>query len=387
MNKKQTMLLAASVGLAVASQINAGEPMAIEMGAVSLTPTLDASLAYDDNIRESGINPINSWVTTIAPTVLFSAQDHANTYQLGYSFNSQFFHSSSDNNNTDHHLSANTHWEFGDANRLDLSAGYDDMEDVQDTTNLLENDMYHTTYVGGVYGLGSEAAIFHVDLGVNNAWKRYDNTGTLNKDRENDKLGLQATGYYAITPILSALLEVRQNDYDYILASFKLDSTSSYYLAGLKWELSELTTGLVKVGRVEKDFDHASFDDPSENTWDVGVSWKPLSYSTFTLSASRDINEGSVTENFIKATNTSLTWNHSWTSYLSSDINIMRIKEDYDNVEQRQDDTDQLGLNLTYEFRRWLKAGIGYTYRERDSNVAIRSFDHNVYMLNLDMSL
>ena len=276
---------------------------------------------------------------------------------------------------------------FSARNRLDLQAGYNKTEDVRDTTNLTENDKYHTYNIGGVYGLGSEAAVIHFDLGANQEWRRYDNSGALNQDRERDTQSLSAIAYYRVAPKTKALIELRHHDYDYVLSTSQLNSRSMVYLTGLIWEATAQTTGTAKFGYEKKDFDSSAIDSHSNGVWEVGIDWQPLTYSTFSLSARRGTDEGSVTEDFIEATNTSLNWNHQWRYNLSSDGYYSYTEEDYSNVNQRTDKTSDIGFNVNYDIRRWLTLGVGYTYRDRDSNVSVRGFEHSIFMFSGTISL
>ena len=47
---------------------------------------------------------------------------------------------------------------------------------------------------------------------------------------------------------------------------------------------------------------------------------------------------------------------------LYSEAQYRRVDRKYQNVD-RDDKIDQYGLGLTYEARRWLDVGVGYTHR------------------------
>ncbi|ANG61177.1 hypothetical protein A8C75_01030 [Marinobacterium aestuarii] len=379
-------VLPAAIVAAVSGQALAIEPANFSLGGMTLTPVVKLSESYDDNFREvASPDEESSWITTIEPSFVLAAQDRLNVYSLGYRFNSEIYHSSHDDDNTDHFLNADAHMEFNSRNRLDLAAAYSKQEDTGDTTSLVENDKYHSYNVGGVYGFGAESATMQLELGANREWKRYDNSGSLNQDKERDTDSLSATAYYRLASKTRALFEVVYNDYDYVTFD-NLDSDSMAYLLGLTWEATAKTTGTAKIGYESKDFDDASRKDPSGTVWQVGVSWQPRTYSTFTLNTRQSFNEGSVEENYIENTTTSLNWNHEWSSYVSTDVNYSHTEEDYDNALNRKDETDSIALGLNYEMRRWLSVGLGYKYSERDSNVAKENFDRNLVQASLTMS-
>ncbi|GAA0691867.1 hypothetical protein GCM10009104_18560 [Marinobacterium maritimum] len=380
--------LAAAVMLAGSGSALAIDAASMKLGAMNFTPTLELSERYDDNFRETGGNEESSWITTIKPTFELAAQDRLNIYKLTYSFNSEIFHSSQDDNNTDHHLDADAHMEFSARSRLDLNVGYDKMEDVADTEVEGTNDKYHTYNIGGVYGYGAESATMQFELGANQEWKRYDNKGGINADMERDTLSLGATAYYRLAPKTRALAEIRYNDYDYKLASSTLNSDAMAYLLGVTWDATAKTSGTAKVGYEKKDFDSAAREDADNSMWEVGVTWKPRSYSAFTLNTRRGLDEGSDGadgEDYIETTRTSLNWNHEWSSYLSSDVNYAFTDEQYET--DREDETSEFAIGLNYDLRRWATVGVGYKYKDVDSNVASERYDNNVYQVKLTMGL
>lgn len=377
------MLMAASTGA------YAIEASSMKLGGMTFTPTLELSESYDDNFRAvNNDNDESSWITTINPNFQLAAQDRLNVYKLTYAFSSDIFHSSHDDNNTDHHLDADAHMEFSARSRLDLNAGYDRVEDVADTEIDGVNDKYHTYNIGGVYGFGAESATMQFELGANQQWLRYDNEGNLNKDLERDTASLTGTAYYRVAPKTRALAELRYTDYDYVDSNSTLDSDAMAYLVGVTWDATAKTSGSAKIGYSDKEFDDSSKDDADNSIWEVGVTWKPRSYSAFTLETRRSTEEGSEGgENYIDTTRTSLDWKHAWSNYLTSDVNFAYIEEDYDDAASREDDTNEFGFGLTYNLRRWVDVGVGYKYQDVDSTVNSESYDRNIYMVKMTVGL
>lgn len=377
--------LSAAVLMAASGNALAIEAASIDLGGVEFTPTVVLTEGYNDNFRETGSNEESSWITGISPTFVLAAKDRVNLYSVTYAINSETYHSSRQDDNVDHHLDLDAHMEFSSRTRMDLNAGYDRVEDVADTETAGINDKYHTYNIGGVYGYGAQSATMQLEFGANHEWKRYDNDG-LNANLERDTTSLSTTAYYRVAPKTRALAEVRYTDYDYKLSSSTLDSDSVAYLLGVTWDATAKTSGTAKFGWSTKEFDDASKDDADKSTWEVGVNWAPRTYSTFTLNTRRAVEEGSEgAENYIDTTNTSVNWNHQWSSYLSSDLSYAFINEDYET--DREDDTDQFGAGLTYDVRRWMSVGVGYQYKDVDSSDAGESYDRNLYQVTLTVGL
>ncbi|MNZ44901.1 hypothetical protein D3C78_625390 [compost metagenome] len=386
MSKKLHISLLALAVTAASSSALAVEAMSIKLAdGLEFTPTLKVSESYDDNFREVESNEESSWITTIAPTFTLGAEGRKSAYKLSYTAVSDTFHSSHEDNNTDHHLTADAGMEFNDRNRLKLNAGYHDVEETAGLDQKVENDMYNTANVGGVYTFGAQSARAQIDLGANYEELRYTNSDRLNADKERDTTALRSTFYYRVAPKTKVLLEGRHTDYDYV-SNTSLNSTNIGLLTGVTWEATAKTTGTAKFGREKKDFDDSSIGEKSTGMWEVGATWEPRTYSRFSLNTRQGFDEGDSGASTIKTQTTTLSWNHDWAERLSSNVSYTRMDQDYQDIE-REDTIDTFGIGLTYEMRRWLDVGLGYKYSENDSDAANESYERNIYALSFTASL
>lgn len=386
MSKKLHISLLAIAVSAASSNVLAVEAASIRLAdGLEFTPTLQVRESYDDNFREVESNEESSWITTIAPTLTLGAEGRKSAYKLSYTAVSDTFHSSHKDNNTDHHLTADVGMEFDARNRLRLNAGYHDVEETAGLDQQVENDMYNTKNVGGVYTFGAQTARAQIDLGANYEELRYTNSDRLNADKERDTTALRSTFYYRVAPKTRLLLEGRHTDYNYV-TNDRLNSENMGLLAGVTWEATAKTTGTAKFGREKKDFDDSSISEKSGGMWEVGATWEPRTYSRFSLNTRRGFDEGDSGASTIKSQSTTLSWNHDWAERLSSNVSYTRMDQDYQDI-QREDQIDTFGIGLTYEMRRWLDVGIGYKYSENDSDAANESYERNIYALTFTASL
>jgi uncharacterized protein (PEP-CTERM system associated) len=218
-------------------------------------------------------------------------------------------------------------------------------------------------------------------------WFRSLNSGTLNTDREHDKPGFRVTGYYRLAPKTRMLLEYRYDDYDYLLASSLLDSKKETYLVGLTWTATARTVGTLKFGREERDFDSGLKKDKDASAWEADLVWQPVKSATLTFNTTKGTEEGSVTEDLVDVTRFKVAWNHQLAPRLTSDVSYAYADEEYQDLFGREDEVNEVGVGLNYDVTRWVTVGVGYRYKDRDSNVAVRDYDRNVYMLNVNLSL
>lgn len=382
----KTSALAAAVSVALCANAWALEPQSVKLGdGLTFTPTLQVSERYDDNFRAVEKNEESSWITGITPTFTLAAEGRKSAYELTYSANTDIFHSSHADDNTDHHLTANAGFEFDARNRLVLSAGHHKVEETASLDQNAENDKYSTSNIGGLYTFGAATARTQLDFGANYEELRYQNSNNLNADKERDTTALSSTAYYRVAPKTRLLVEARHTDYDYV-TNTRLNSNNIALLGGVTWEATAKTTGTVKIGAEKKRFDDSSIDDKSGSLWEVGASWAPRTYSTFNLNTRRALDEGYSGASSIQSQSTTLSWNHEWLDRLSSDVSYTYSDQEYQDV-KRDDKIKTLGLGLTYEMRRWLDIGVGYKYSENDSSAANKSYERNIYSISFTASL
>lgn len=388
--KLKTSSLAVAISSALCTNAWALDPQSIKLGdGLTFTPDLKVSERYEDNFRAVETDEESSWVTSIAPTFILGAEGRKSAYKLSYSAVSDIFHSSHDDNNTDHHLTGDAAFEFNSRNRLTLNTGYHKVEETaaQSTQSRrnMENDKYSTANIGGVYSFGAKTARTQIDFGANYQELRYQNSNGLNADKERDTTALSSTLYYRVAPKTRVLVEARHTDYDYV-SNTRLNSDNIALLTGVTWDATARTSGTIKIGAEKKRFDSSALDDNSGSMWEAGVKWMPRTYSTFSLQTRRALDEGDDGASAIQSQSTTLSWKHEWLDRLSSDISYTYTDQEYQDY-NRDDQISVFGAGLTYEMRRWLDIGIGYKYAENDSSQNFESYERNIYSISVSASL
>lgn len=391
--------LAAAISMVLCANAWALEPQSILLSdGLKFTPTLSVDERYDDNIRAAEYNTESSWVTAIKPRFVLSTEGRNSAYALTYQMDNQTYASSHGDDHADHHFDADAGFQFDVRNKLKLNAGYDKVEDIANDSyenvasdqivpqgNSGEPAKYTTANVGGVYTYGAASALAQLELGANYEELRYQNSNGFNEDLERNTTPLRATGYYRVAPKTRLLLEGRHTHFDYINDDSR-DSDNNAILAGVTWDATAKTSGTIKVGAEEKNYDKSVYDNENNSMWEVGVKWAPRTYSTFELKTHQGYAEGDNGAGAIDSQTTSLTWNHHWLDRLRSDVSYSYTNNDYKGTTQ-QDYIDIVGVGLTYEMRRWLDIGIGYKYATDDSNYPGESYNRNIYAISFTASL
>ncbi|WP_232821302.1 outer membrane beta-barrel protein [Oceanimonas marisflavi] len=370
-----------------------------------LVTALKVTQSHNDNINDTPAEQErSSWITTVAPGIELVGRDRLNRYSLSYNLEHAFYHTSATEDKTNHTLAANSHMEFDARNRLDLNAGYKKRESIVNDTNRRagqEGDKFHTYSLGGKYGFGAKSATMQLELGVNQDWTKYDNNrealsgpnkGAVNREKDHEKTGVTGTAYYRVAPKTRALFELGFDDFRYDNEQRngqRLDSHNMRYLAGVTWDATAKTTGTVKLGYQEKDFDDARKQDTSSMLWDAAVTWEPVAYSRIKFGTGSSYGEGGSTEDVVDTTNYRINWLHDWTPRINSDVGYRLTNKEYQGGSNagREDDLSVYNLGVNYKMRRWLELGVGYRYRDNDSTTDDSSYEVNEVFASVNLVL
>lgn len=397
------------LNLAILGVFSAGaqavEPASLTSGPLKVYPSITVDAAYDDNIYTTATDEKDSWITIISPKVLLEAQKGANTYSLQYSAKIGSYNDASDDNYDNHQLLAKAEIQANAQVGFNLQAEYLKGSDARGSTDRVASDdpdEWHSTGVGGVFRYGGENAKGRVEIEADHVRKRYDNNRDITSTADLDQTTLGATFYWRVKPKTSLLFQVQNIEFDYqedpyssfVKRDFSQDSDETRYLVGVTWDATAKTSGTIKVGRLEKDFDDSARDDYSGTSWDVGVKWSPKTYSTVDFTTGSTTNETTGIGDTIEEQYYGASWNHSWNSRFSTTAHAKFSDLDYHgdtpaSGPDRNDELEVYGLAAKYEMRRWLNIGASYTYSENDSDsiIADEDFEQSVFMLSVEASL
>ena len=362
------------------------DPQDIHLGVFRFTPTLEVRESYDDNYRGLSDNEQASWVTGINPTFLLSTGNRNSEYELQYSANSDIFHSDSEASNTDHHLTLRSVIEPTSRHRFSWGLEYHRVEETSDTESITENDKYSLAVARGSYRYGAATARNQLEFGTRYEQLRYHNSDGLNASEERDSLMFNSIWYHRLGGGLRSLVEARHTDHDYELASARRDSTNVALLGGAVWDATAKTSGTVKIGAERKDFDSDTRKDFTSPMWEVGVTWKPRTYSAFNLNTRRAFDEGDDGASTINDWTTLATWEHEWTSRIATELKYRYSEREYEGI-NRDDERTSYGAGVIYSPDRWIDVTLSYLRTENDSNLAVETYDRNVYLLSFELSL
>lgn len=371
----------------------------MKIGAGKLYPDITVTTFYDDNLTRASTGEISTFGILVVPHLAYEIKNNKKLYFADYEFTTAFHENSSDDDYTANRVQVG--YEYTPTKRIfaGIRGEYLDAIDPRGTgaaegTGIVptEPDEWHHYQVEGNLGYGGKKAKGRAEVDLGYVSKKYDNNRSQTFVRDRDDASATGRFYYRIMPKTSLLLEGRytNTNYDNEQAGVaSLDSSTSEILLGVTWRSTFKTTGTAQFGYIDKDFDSDAQPDGDAFAWEVGVEWRPKSFSIFNFNTSRDFDETNGAGNFIETDSIDASWTHQWHKFsprLSTVVDFSYSEQSFGTI-TREDDYLNLGISINYKMRRWLQLGGGYRYDERDSTDNDFDYDRNLVELFANIAL
>lgn len=375
------------------------DPAAVPFGSMLVYPALGVGTKYDSNIYRLPSNELSDWALVVAPTIFAEAQKGDDVYSLLYEGEYAVYDKYDNINYDDHLIKAAADWKLGVRSSLGLSVQWRQDHDDPGSTDrsgipgrLRGVDKWRAPSAEGIYTYGADGAKGRIELGAEYAQKRYFNNEEFTRFSDLDEAGVRGAFYWRLQPKTSAKFEVGYKDFDYLESPLTngientQDSYQTRFLLGLTWEALGKTTGKALFGYNQKRFDSDLREDSDDFSWQVGVEWRPQTYSRLNFDTGQDYIESTGQGDAINRKFVQATWSHYWKPRFVTDLKVRYEDRDYLG-DPREDQRWRAGIEATYRMRRWLDITAEYEYWDNSSNQPIEDYTKNVFWLNVDASL
>ncbi len=382
----------------MAAPVFAITPANLQAGPVFITPTLDTEVGYVDNLFRSDEDKKNTGVSVVTPRVQAWLENGLNTYSLTTALIDYRYFDSSPDNITDNTVNLDLHHVFDARNLVNVYGEYWDFHEDRGTglTEGIAQEVdgptkLDRTTLGGDYLYGSESSRGRLKLGARTVDHHYRNQEELTRYHSRDSYEYNGTFLWNVAARTDALFEVRHIDTEYDRTDpsdvdGSLDSDEFNYLTGVAWEATAQTTGSVKVGMINRDYNSDARSNDDAFSWEVDLTYLPRTYSRFNLGTRRFFDETNGVGNAVDTQEVSLSWNHDWSTRSKTDVSVVFAAEDYTESD-RQDDSYAAQALYTYAFRRWADLGVGYRFEEISSDLDFYDYTRNEVFLQAKLSL
>ena len=373
-------ILTAPVGSAGAYKTESG---------VYLYPTVFVGLGYNDNLQTTATNQISSATVNLAPQLIAELKHKGDRYTALVSANTVNYSSSAADNTTnsefqlagDHYFTARARgaWSVGRVSNTDPRG-------ANNRPVSAEPDRWTSNNVEGRFIYGAPEAQGRLEFDLGNQNKGYDNNRATTVVSDVGIASVASRIYYRLGTRSLALGEFRNAKANYSSTLSTESNTERRYYVGLTWDATAATTGIVKVGRMTKDFDAAGRSGFDGNSWEASVRWMPLTYSAVDLQTTRTTADATGFGDYSINTGSNVIWNHQWTRALTTRAALGLLKTDFAGT-TRSDSATNYSLTMDYAVLRWLKIGVDWAGTDNTSNLPAAAFKRNVTLFTLNASL
>lgn len=419
---KTALARALAVALAAAGFAHAQEGTGIQAGPFRVKPTLGVTFGHDSNVGQSNTAEVSSFFTLISPGVRLDAGNETRSFSLSYELESARYQDSSNDDYTDHRLNAGVTLSPSVRTKIDLGASLERGHDRRGTNSLqgLQNtitndvDRWERKGLDLDFTYGAPGARGSLGLGAGLSNINYINNESYSVRSDRDLRYVDGRFGWRVAPKTQVYFSANNSDISYdasrtraLLTNYFLDSTVRTYLLGLEFDATAKTSGHIGFGRTRRDFDDSRLQGYSGVAWDVGLQFKPRSYSVIDLSASRGTQESvdflggvagvAVGTEYLIARDITLSWTHGWSDRFHTGIDVGRATSEYLASDRtlRDDTLNFWGLSADYKLRDWLSLGAGYKSYRREAAVANSSsatnalydFDRDEFSVSFEASL
>lgn len=363
-------------------------------GGMNIVPTLGLSMGYDENITRANSRKQSSYFYMISPAIRVELPTDRSILALTAGLDITRYSDSKTDNSDPWYVRADWAWDASPRQDFNLFAQYQAGWDARGTgrtqgnTGLLpvKPDKWKRWDYGGMWRYGAVGARGKLDLRAGASNLDYSNNRERTYLLDRDWYYYGGTFYWRVAPKTSLLADLLYSKINYAAPDVTNDSKETSWMLGVSWDASARTSGTIRYGDQKKKFDNPEIRDYSGPTWMASINWRPRTYSTFILTATRNTQEPDGNARYVVRQDISLAWNHDWASRFSTGVDIGYGEDDY-RPDVRIDDILYWGVGAFYTLNPHFRFGASYQGYKRNSEIDQYNYRRNVYMLTLEASL
>lgn len=371
------------------------DPSGFAVGGFTVFPSVDARVAYDDNVYETARDTVSSPILTVSPDLSVRSSWGRHALNLDASGTFERFTSRPSENNDRYKIQADGRLDLLDWLQLGASAHAIRSIEARGTAGDIfsAGEPIRFRNDGGTFGLTAQltdlrlTASGEVDrityddarvggVEISQAYRnRVYSEGTLNVS-------------YDVSPSLQPFLqlEVERQRYDQRARDTSLDSSGVVVLGGFNISLTKLLTGRVGAGYRWRNYRNPSYTDSRGFTYDIALLWNPRTLLAVTVEAQKAIDESpNPVASGIVRNEASIRFDYEILRNL-----ILQAATDY-TVEKyrgisRVDHRITSSIDLQYLMNRNIRVDLRYDLSRQDGSGAFgRSYRGNVIGLALTL--
>jgi len=173
------------------------------------------------------------------------------------------------------------------------------------------------------------------------------------------------------------------------------DSIEHNYYGGIQWRMADHSIGRIKLGYGQKDYEDQAVDDRDGTRVEVQLQHWLTPKTTLSFIGARKTNETRVQGPSGSLSHTAgMIYRQRITHKLSAEISLRYARDSFagdfyyaGRTGERTDNYYGADLKFGFDLKPWLKFGVEYAFKERDSNFDAFDFQSNTIFLNLTFGI
>ena len=373
-------------------------PLGLRAGSFLVIPKVDVEGTFNDNIYATTNNTESDFITTVRPQVAVKSNWSRHAVNAVANLEEKRYADNTSEDVTNYTVAldgrADIMRETSIGGGVAIARAHEDRGDPNSLGSGVEPTQFDTmtARIGAYRGLGK--ANVRIDSEARDI--DYDNGRTAGgavvnnnlRDRKEYSQSLRAG--YRFTPSMEAFVKAVADTRAYDIkgsgGSLNRGNHGQTYTGGLNFDLTGKTKGEVFAGYARRNYVDRGLKDINEPTFGGNLTYNFSPLTTFKAGIERGIEETTLgASSGYVGTDYSVGVEHA----LRRNV-LLTAKAGYtDNqykgfaANQRHDKIAVVGAGIDWWLNRCLKAGIGYEYRDRNSNVTGGDFNRNLVMLKL----
>jgi len=347
----------------------------IKLGPLHLAPKFTERIESDDNIYQvsgkgtsgdKNSDIINTYTPGLGLMLPFGGEQHA--VALDWRSDFKNYRDNADQNQQNHYFTA--------MGKLSLPKGFgvellDNYEDTWETAGS-ETDQLHArkTNTGAIkVSLPDYFRRFDVDFTYKNYDQEYDEFALRRANRNEHNFTVKVP--FKLTPKINIFPEYTYgfNHIDFERLDDGLsDSHWNEIFGGVEWEATAKTTGIMKFGYTNRDFEKSTVSDVKTFSMLMGIDADLSSRTKLLINAERStqVSEFTSGSNAFVRTGGNARISHQIKKVNAAMYGVYSKSVFRDS--KRKDDDYTLGADLTYNLKKWSFIDLKYSYKDKHSN-------------------
>ncbi len=352
----------------------------IKLGPLHLLPKFNERIESDDNIYQvsgkgtsghKNSDIINTYTPGLGLMLPFGGEQH----NIGVDWHSDFrnYRDNPDQNQQNHYFTAVGKFSMPKGFDVELFDKYvDTVSSAGSDTDTLHSRKTNTGAIK--VSLPDYFRRFGVDFTYQNFDQEYDEFALRRANRNENSFTVKVP--FKLTPKINLFPE-----YTYGRAHIdfeRLDdglSDSHWHdiFGGVEWEATAKTTGFMKFGYTNRDFEKATVSDISTFSMKIGIDADLSSRTKLSINADRStqVSEFTSGSNAFVRTGTNARISHTIRKVTAGFYGNYSKSVFRDS--SRKDDVYELGADVAYNIKEWSFIDLRYSYWDRHSNIETQS--------------